>query len=76
MLRLRYRRDAIRLSHGLRPDLVNCITDGASRVVSRSDGFDVLNFLPRNERVAQQHGFRPSAEVAALFHSTELRYVT
>jgi hypothetical protein len=76
MLRARYCRDVIRLSHTSRPDLVNCITDGASLVVSRSDGLDALNFLPRNERVAQQQGFRPFAGVAALFHPTELGYVT
>jgi hypothetical protein len=37
---------------------------------------DALNFLPRSERIAQQHGFRPFAGVAALFHPTELGYVT
>jgi hypothetical protein len=35
-----------------------------------------LNFLPRNECVAQQQGFRPFAEPAALFRAIELGYVT
>jgi hypothetical protein len=55
---------------------VNYITDRACLVVSHSDGAGVSNFLPRIECAAQQHGFKPFAEVAALFRPGELGYVT
>jgi hypothetical protein len=64
------------LSHVPQAGLVNCITDRAGLVVSRSDGAAVSNFLPRIECAAQQHGFRRFAEVAALFRPGELGYVT
>jgi hypothetical protein len=55
---------------------VSGITNVAGGVAGRSNDAQALNFLPRNECVAQQHGFRPFAEAAPLFRFMELGYVT